>query len=88
MGVTKLDVILIIQCFLLKNIIKFVKYGIKYNRYFTTSISSFQSYQIYHPKTLDDILPLLIPPPLELAFLSLRCYFNDYENDTSNINSR
>ena len=58
------------------------------NDYFATSIASFQSYQICHLKTLDGILPPLMPPPLEPNFLSLRCHFSGYGDDTSNSNSR
>ena len=39
------------------------------------------------PKTLDDILPPLMPPPLELDFLSLECHFSGYKDDTPDSNS-
>ena len=40
------------------------------------------------PKILDDILPPLISPSLEPNFLSLKCHFSGYEDDTPNSNSR
>ena len=82
--------------FLIKNIIKLAKYGMKNiavernsstNRYFATSQFSFQSCQICHPKTLNDILPHLMPPPLEPNFLFLRCHFSGYGDDTPDSNS-
>ena len=56
------------------------------NSYFATSPFSLQSCQICHPETLDDILPPLMLPPLEPDFLSLRCHFNGYGNDTLDSN--
>ena len=42
---------------------------------------------ICHPKTLDGILPPLMQPPFELNYLSLRCHFDGYKDNTPDSNS-